>query len=82
MNLVFPDNSCADRKRKIAEGVYLLNYGSIERGVVVHLCEGCDWFKVMCYRENFDGPNYWCPGCGYELPEGLAMAVRMNELEI
>jgi hypothetical protein len=50
--------------------------------MLVHHCEGKTWLKEMTYRENFDGPNYWCGGCGYELPDGIAMAVRMNELEL
>jgi hypothetical protein len=82
VSLAFPKDSCAKRKRKLADGVWLLNYGSIEHGVAVHVCEGRGWFTVMTYRENFDGPNYWCSNCGYVVPEGLAMAIRMNELEI
>lgn len=69
-------------RRKIAEDVYILTYPSMNKPLLVHLCGGCTWYKEMTYRENFDGPNYWCRGCGYELPDGIAMAVRVNELEL
>lgn len=69
-------------RKKIAERVYILDYPAIKKPMLVHLCEGCTWFKEMRYRENFDGPVYWCEGCGYILPEGIAMAVRINELEL
>ena len=82
MSASFPSDSCADIKRKIADDVWLLSYRSLKKPIPVHICEGCDWFKVMKYRENFDGPVYWCEGCGYVLPEGLAMAIRVNELEL
>ena len=81
MSASFPSGSCADVKKKIADDVWLLTYGN-QPSIPVHLCEGCDWFKVMRYRESFDGPVYWCEGCGYVLPDGLAMAIRVNELEL
>jgi hypothetical protein len=78
---IYPEES-TDIKKKIADRVYILTYPSMDKPMLVHHCEGHTWFKEMTYRENFDGPNYWCGGCGYELPEGTAMAVRMNELEL
>ena len=71
------------QRKKIAEGVYLLEYPKKSIPLLVHQCEGIgEWYKEMKFRDNFDGPNYWCVGCGYELPDGIAMAVRMNELEL
>jgi hypothetical protein len=77
----WPEASAAIRK-KIADRVYILTYPAMTKPILVHHCPDNTWFKQMTYRENFDGPNYWCTGCGYVLPDGMAMAVRVNELEL
>jgi hypothetical protein len=69
-------------RKKIADRVYILSYPGMNKPMLVHHCPGNTWFKEMTYRENFDGPNYWCRGCGHVLPDGIAMAVRVNELEL
>jgi hypothetical protein len=78
---VWPEESTSV-KTKIAERVYILTYPNLCAPMLVHHCPDQTWFKQMTSRDNYDGPNYWCGGCGYELPEGLAMAVRMNELDL
>ncbi len=69
-------------RRKIEKDVYLLTYAHMTKPLLVHTHTGENWYTRMKLRDNFDGPNYWCPGCGFVLGEGPSMAVRMNELEI
>ncbi len=70
-------------QKLVAPGVYL-----IERMVdgfapaVAHRCPDGKWLKEMTFRENDDGPMYWCGGCGYTLDPGLSMAIRLNEVDI
>ena len=74
-------------EKTIAQDVTIETYddsmGSAE--VVCHYCdgkEGMQGSRLMISRENDDGPMYWCTGCGYTLDEGVAMAVRLNEVDI
>ncbi len=67
--------------QNVAVEVYDSSLGNAE--VVCHYCDGVEGIsKVMLLRENEDGPMYWCTGCGYTLDEGLAMMVRLNEIDI
>ncbi len=71
-------------EKKITETVSVEVYGS-EDEVVCHYCdgkEGVQGSRMMIPRENEDGPMYWCTGCGYTLDEGVAMMVRLNEVNI
>ena len=74
-------------EKTIAENVTIETYDdSLENAeVVCHYCdgrEGVQGSRLMISRENDDGPMYWCTGCGYTLDEGVAMAVRLNEVNI
>jgi hypothetical protein len=70
-------------RKKIIDDVYLLEYKQMHTPLLVHECFGAeDWYVRMTLRNNEEGPMYWCPGCGFVLPEGPSMAVRMYELEI
>lgn len=63
--------------------IYDESLGEVE--VVCHYCdgkEGMQGSRLMISRENEDGPMYWCTGCGYTLDEGVAMMVRLNEVDI
>ena len=66
-------------ERKIAENVYLVKYGSIEHEMLVHHCEGNEYWKEMTFRESDEGPLYWCEGCGFTIDNGIAMAIRLYE---
>ena len=73
------------REKKITEDVSIETYDeSFDYAEVV--CHNCDGDgepgRLMILRENEDGPMYWCTGCGYTLDEGVAMAVRLNEVDI
>lgn len=79
---------------KIAENVYLLPYieGVMQPGHdwiqkydntrPYHKCPGQEYLTEMVFRDNNEGPMYWCIGCGFTLDEGISMAVRLNEVEI
>ncbi len=74
-------------EKKIAEDVTIETYddslGNAE--VICHYCDGKEGMKgsrLMISRENEEGPMYWCTGCGYTLDEGVAMAVKLNEVDI
>jgi hypothetical protein len=68
--------------KKIAERVYLVKYNSVAHEMLVHLCEDRGDYKEMTFRENDDGPMYWCEGCGFVLDDGTAMAIRLYEAPI
>lgn len=75
------------REKKITEEVSIETYDDSMQGadVVCHYCpgvEGGESSKLMIRRENKDGPMYWCTGCGYTINEGVAMAIRLNEVNI
>lgn len=79
---------------KIGEDVYLLPWiegkeqpghefiQKYENTRPYHKCHGEAWLTEMVFRDNNEGPMYWCMGCGYTLEEGVSMAVRLNEVEI
>ncbi len=79
---------------KIADDVYLLPYlegknqpghdfiQKYENTRPYHKCRGEQWLTEMVFRDNNEGPMYWCTGCGHTLDEGIAMAIRLNEVEI
>jgi hypothetical protein len=69
-------------RKKIIDDVYLLEYRRMHAPLLVHECTSDEWYVRMKLRNNEAGPMYWCPGCGFVLPEGPSMAVRMYELEI
>jgi hypothetical protein len=74
-------------EKKITNDVTIETYDESLGGadVVCHYCEGttsASGSRLMISRENDDGPMYWCTGCGYTLDEGVAMAVRLNEVDI
>jgi hypothetical protein len=66
-------------EKKVAEDVYLVKYSSFDYEMLVHHCEGKQYYKEMTFRENEDGPMYWCEGCGYVIDNGTAMAIRLYE---
>lgn len=79
---------------KIAEDVYLLPYKEgvnqpghehiqkYEKTRPYHKCREQGWLTEMVFRDNNEGPMYWCIGCGHTLDEGVSMAIRLNEVEI
>jgi hypothetical protein len=69
-------------ERKITENVYLVKYATWASEMLVHHCEGNQYYKEMTFRENDDGPMYWCEGCGFVLDNGIAMAIRLYEAPI
>ncbi len=69
-------------EKKIAERVYLVKYNTVPHEMLVHHCEGIGHYKEMTFRENDDGPMYWCEGCGFVLDDGTAMAIRLYEAPI
>ena len=69
-------------EKKVAERVYLIKYNTVECEMLVHHCEGKGHYKEMTFRENDDGPMYWCEGCGFVLDDGTAMAIRLYEAPI
>jgi hypothetical protein len=69
-------------EKKIAENVYLVKYTGIDNEMLVHHCEGKGHYKEMTFRENDEGPMYWCEGCGYVVDNGTAMAIRLYEAPI
>ena len=74
-------------EKKIAEDVSVETYDESLGGgeIVCHYCDGeagVNGSRMMLLRENEDGPMYWCTGCGYTLDEGVAMMVRLNEVDI
>ena len=74
-------------EKKITENVTLEVYDDAIGGgeIVCHYCNGeagVEGSRMMLRRENEDGPMYWCTGCGYTLDEGVAMMVRLNEVDI
>ena len=74
-------------EKKITEDVTIETYDKSLGGgeVVCHYCkgeQGSEGSRLMVSRENDDGPMYWCTGCGYTLDEGVAMAVRLHEVDI
>jgi len=80
--------------KKIADNVYLLEYeeGKLQSGHEFiqeytgtrpyHNCSEELYLTEMVFRDNNEGPMYWCMGCGYTLEEGVSMAIRLNEVEI
>jgi hypothetical protein len=69
-------------EKKIAENVYLVKYSTIEYEMLVHHCDGMPHYKEMTFRENDEGPMYWCEGCGFVVDNGTAMAIRLYEAPI
>ena len=69
-------------EKKIADRVYLVKYAGIPEEMLVHHCEGKEHYKEMTFRENDEGPMYWCEGCGYVVDNGTAMAIRLYEAPI
>ena len=74
-------------EKTIAQDVTIetYNYGLDTAEVICHYCdgkEGTQGSRLMISRENEEGPMYWCTGCGYTLDEGVAMAVKLNEVDI
>lgn len=79
---------------KISNDIYLVQYDEakeqpghefIQKYVGTrpyHKCKGEEWLTEMVFRDNNEGPMYWCMGCGHTLDEGISMAVRLNEVEI
>jgi predicted SprT family Zn-dependent metalloprotease len=80
---------------KIAKDVYLLPYlegknqpgheyiQEYENTRPYHRCKlDQPYLTEMVFRDNNEGPMYWCMGCGYTLEEGISMAIRLNEVEI
>ena len=65
--------------KKVGENVYLLNFTGLDYEILVHRCEGESEYNEMTFRENDDGPMYWCEGCGFVLGNGEAMAIRLYE---
>ena len=65
--------------KKIGEGVYLVKHTNLNYEVLVHLCNEDSAYHEMTFRENDDGPMYWCEGCGFVLGNGEAMAIRLYE---
>jgi hypothetical protein len=74
-------------EKKITDDVSIEIYDESLQGasIVCHYCDGpagMEGSRMMLLRENDDGPMYWCTGCGYVLDDGVAMAVRLNEVNI
>jgi hypothetical protein len=73
-------------EKKICDDVSIEIYDESLGGgeIVCHYCDGdrMQGSRMMISRENDDGPMYWCTGCGYTLDEGVAMMVRLNEVDI
>lgn len=74
-------------ERRICVDVSIETYDESLGGgeVVCHYCDGeagMQGSRMMISRANEDGPMYWCTGCGYTLDEGVAMMVRLNEVDI
>ena len=74
-------------EKKLTNNVTVGHYssGEDETDLICHYCdgqEGMQGSKLMLERDNDDGPMYWCTGCGYTLDEGVAMMVRLNEVNI
>ena len=79
---------------KISENVYLVQYAEAKEQPghefiqeyigtrPYHKCKEEEWLTEMVFRDNNEGPMYWCIGCGFTLEEGVSMAVRLNEVEI
>ncbi len=76
------------KMKKITEDVFIETYNEElddSADVICHHCDGRDGVthgRIMLRRENEEGPMYWCTGCGYTLDEGVAMAVRLNEVDL
>lgn len=68
--------------KKVAENVYLVKYLHVDYEMLAHKCERNTWYKEMTFRENDEGPMYWCEGCGFVLDSGVAMAIRLYEAPI
>jgi len=70
--------------KKFDNGITIRQHG--DRSLILHSCpeakESSNWGIVMCFRENEDGPMYWCPECGYTLANGEAMAIRLYEVNL
>lgn len=54
---------------------------------ILHDCRGIGsgtsgGLGSMILRDNDDGPLYWCEVCGHTLEGGVAMALRLNEVNI
>ena len=79
-------------KRKITDNVYIATYNTLPPPLsegyqgykyLIHVCNSDTGREaVMHLRKNEAGPLYWCPGCGFTLEGGLAMAIRLDEVEI
>ena len=76
-------------EKKLTDNVFVEQYscghGIDDVDLICHYCdgqEGVQKSKQMLLRDNEDGPMYWCIGCGYTLDEGVAMMVRLNEVNI
>ena len=65
--------------KKVGENVYLVKHNGLNFELLVHLCDGTSEYHEMTFRENDDGPMYWCEGCGFVLGNGEAMAIRLYE---
>jgi hypothetical protein len=66
-------------QKLIAPGVYYLEATES----VAHRCPKFpEGLKELTFRENDEGPLYWCNGCGYTVDNGVAMAIRLYEAPI
>ncbi len=79
--------------KKLSDDVYEITPFDVEEDVgdetgfrnrhLVHMCAPpLHKFAQIVLRENEEGPLYWCTGCGYTVEEGVAMAIRLNEVDI
>ncbi len=66
-------------QKLIVPGVYFIEeYAG--GPMVAHKCPKFpEGLKELTFRENNDGPLYWCSECGYVVENGVAMAIRLYE---
>jgi hypothetical protein len=82
LTTVIHENIKHSKLRKLTDEVWL---AALLEGTdhPYHKCKQEEpWLTEMQLRENEDGPLYWCPGCGYVADNGVAMAIRLNEVSI
>ena len=64
----------------IAPGVYFIeDYAGGPKVCHSNCPEFPGGLKELTFRENDDGPMYWCNSCGYVVDNGVAMAIRLYE---
>jgi hypothetical protein len=82
LTTVIHENIESTHCRKITDEVWLAAMFK-NKDMPYHKCKQDEpWLREMTLREWEERPMYWCEGCGYIMPDGVSMAVRLNGLEI